>query len=222
MTTDKEIIAKYMEVLEENPELKDLFLKLEDENELLTGQSEVLLALNECLEEKSAIDGVTRLFNKNYFNEIFPVECQRAARKETEISLIMIDMDGYKRYNDTYGHAAGDTLLRGIADEIKQYVRNIDIVCRYGGDEYAVILPYTNMDRATEVAERIRKGIEKLQCGVTLSLGVASYKGGKEDSRNKNIINACSEVLFKMADDAMYQAKGEGKNRFCKFAYPLE
>ncbi|MCX5707941.1 MAG: GGDEF domain-containing protein, partial [Candidatus Omnitrophica bacterium] len=127
------------------------------------------------------------------------------------LSLIIFDIDGFKNYNDRYGHLEGDRVLKNVAQEIRKSVRQVDIICRYGGDEFVVILPSTHTKGAKFVAEKVRNSVATLDLlnvenhkviRVTLSGGVAEFKEGMS-----------KEELINLADRALYSAKSEGKNR---------
>lgn len=159
-------------------------------------------------------DGMTSLYNYRYFSERLNEEFERAKRYKRELSIIMIDIDFFKKYNDTHGHPKGDELLRNFSTILKKVMRNSDITARYGGEEFIVILPETGKDTAIETAERLRKAVESkdfegggTQPGgrVTISLGVTSYTDGP----------GSPEELVKSADAALYRAKEEGRNRVC-------
>ena len=156
-------------------------------------------------------DRLTEVYNHNFFYTRLEEEFNRATRYETPISLIMMDIDDFKRINDTHGHRTGDHVLKEIANMIKMLVRKTDIVARYGGEEFSVILPHTNIDGAEEEAERIREAISShvyanlTKEKMTMSFGVASYPSGK------TIMNAGDFV--NLADTALYEAKRSGKNR---------
>jgi len=160
----------------------------------------------------SITDGLTGLYNHRHFHEQLEVEVNRAQRYDLNLSLIMIDLDHFKKFNDSYGHLEGDTLLRKIAQILKSSLRETDYVARYGGEEFAVILPETNKAGASFAAERVRKTISEQTFGevgekMTISLGVASYPD-----------DACLRTdLIKKADEALYRAKKEGRNRTCLF-----
>jgi len=166
--------------------------------------------LYKSTEHLSLTDGLTGLYNHRYFQEQLEVEVKRAQRYDLNLSLIMIDLDHFKEFNDSYGHLEGDSLLRKISQILKSSLRETDFVARYGGEEFAVILPETNKERASIAAERIRKTINEQTVGeggvkMIRSLGVASYP---ED--------ACLRAdLIKKADEALYRAKREGRNRTC-------
>lgn len=156
-------------------------------------------------------DRLTEMYNHNFFYTRLEEEFNRAIRYETPISLIMIDIDDFKKINDTHGHRTGDQVLKEVADMIKRHVRKTDIVARYGGEEFSVILPHTNLDGAEEEAERIREAISSHTYAnltketMTVSLGVVSYPSGK------TMLNAGD--LVNLADTALYEAKRSGKNR---------
>jgi len=152
-------------------------------------------------EKRLAItDSVTSVFNHRYFQERLTDEINRAERYPHPLSLMMVDIDSFKSYNDKYGHQMGDFILREIAQAMKINVRKVDIISRYGGEEFTIILPETNAEQAYIVAEKIRKKIETV--GLTISIGIAEYRKtmGKDE-------------LIKEADEALYQAKREGKNK---------
>ncbi|OGQ28429.1 MAG: hypothetical protein A3D29_04205, partial [Deltaproteobacteria bacterium RIFCSPHIGHO2_02_FULL_42_44] len=156
-------------------------------------------------------DSLTRLYNHNFFYRRLDEEFSRSVRYETPLSVIMIDLDNFKKINDTYGHRVGDLVLKEIADIIKKLVRKTDIVARYGGEEFAVILPHTNLKGAEEEAERIREAVSSHAYAglareiLTMSLGVASYPC------ENSVLN--SGDLVNLADTALYEAKRAGKNK---------
>ena len=154
-------------------------------------------------------DGLTRLYNHRYMHECLDKEIARGTRFGTTFSIIMIDLDFFKTYNDTYGHLAGDDVLTSIGKCIQTSIRTVDIAFRYGGEEFAVILPETMTEGAFLVAERIREKIEqKLYSGrssITASLGIATWP---TDGVTK-------EQILVSADKALYAAKGTGRNRTC-------
>jgi diguanylate cyclase (GGDEF)-like protein len=171
------------------------------------------------LERLSVTDGLTGLFNRRYFQTRLSQEFQRAQRYTDPVSLMMIDIDHFKRVNDTYGHPVGDVVLKGTADLVRSSVRDPDICARYGGEEIAVILPKTHLAGALVVAERIwrelgqkRYGVEEKgeprELRVTASIGLAFYP-------SKDI--TAPEALVKYADEALYRAKREGRNTICLY-----
>jgi diguanylate cyclase (GGDEF)-like protein len=173
-----------------------------------------LEAVNQELHRLANSDGLTEVANRHRFEECFEREWRRMAREKLPLSFILCDLDCFKSYNDTYGHQAGDQCLRSVASAISRCAkRPADLVARYGGEEFAIILPNTNEFGALHVAEEIRDQVNALKIPhkgstvrefVTLSLGVASI------IPDHNIPTA---VLIKAADEALYQAKREGRDR---------
>lgn len=179
----------------------------------ITTQQRALEAANAQLQEanqKLAIlatqDGLTGLKNYRAFQERLTQECCRAKRHRTPLALLLMDVDHFKTYNDTYGHPAGDVVLKQVAQLLQAQARATDFVARYGGEEFAVILPQTDCPGAYRLAERMRRAIEQapwLQRPITLSGGLATFPDPP-----------ISEAQFvEMADKALYQAKAAGRNR---------
>ncbi|MEN9207966.1 MAG: diguanylate cyclase [Gloeomargarita sp. GMQP_bins_69] len=172
-----------------------------------------LQAANRELQRLAAFDGLTQVANRRRFDEYLAQQWQQLAAEGASLSLILADIDFFKRYNDTYGHLAGDDCLRRVAQTIVQVVnRPDDLVARYGGEEFAVILPRTILSGAVMVAERIRAAVEQLRiphpCStvhdwVTLSLGVTTMV--------PTTLNSPAELVA-AADHALYQAKQQGRN----------
>ncbi len=167
---------------------------------------------HERVQKMATIDGLTGLLNRRSFNDQMNIELKRAKRYDTTFSLIMIDIDNFKHYNDTSGHFAGDKLLKTFAEVVRNSVRGEDIVARYGGEEFAVILPHTDSGRGLIAADKIRQSVydhdfphgEKQPLGrVSISLGVADNT--HEVRSSQHIINH--------ADSALYRAKEAGRNR---------
>jgi diguanylate cyclase (GGDEF)-like protein len=160
------------------------------------------------------VDGLTGLFVRRYFDARIEEEIERSRRYGTPFSVIMLDVDDFKKLNDTYGHLVGDRVLRAIANVIKAQMRGVDTAARYGGEEMAVILPRTEMVGAYNLAERIREAIAELRIttddepprslGVTASLGISAYPESKAHD---------GVDLVRRADKALYRAKKTGKNR---------
>ena len=154
-------------------------------------------------------DGLTGLYNHRHFHERLEQEIARGSRFGTRFSLIILDLDLFKPYNDIYGHLAGDKILRRIASYIKGSIRNLDMAFRYGGEEFAIILPEAWFDDAYKVAERIRQTIESKMSAqampLTVSLGIASWPAD----------GVMAEEIIASADAALYRAKQTGRNRTC-------
>jgi len=166
--------------------------------------------LYERLQELSITDGLTRLSVRRYFLERFREELERSKRYTLPLSFLMADIDHFKQKNDHYGHLVGDVLLREVAALLKANVREIDLVGRYGGEEFSVALPDTRLAEALQVAERIRKAVEGATfeaydetIRITLSMGVGSYPEDGEEPMG----------LIEAADGALYHAKQSGRNR---------
>ncbi len=161
---------------------------------------------NARLYELATKDGLTNLYVRRYFDIRIKEEFIRARRYNTDLSLIMTDIDHFKSINDTYGHQTGDRVLAKIANLILKCVRKIDIPCRYGGEEFAIILPETGLSGAYKLAQRIRKEVEEANIeglGVTVSVGVGSFKNYLKEPNQ----------LIKGVDEALYRAKENGRNR---------
>ncbi|MDV2999024.1 MAG: hypothetical protein N5P05_000630 [Chroococcopsis gigantea SAG 12.99] len=169
------------------------------------------LKLRETLQYHSISDALTGLFNRRYLESSLNRELNRAARMQQSIGIIMLDIDHFKLFNDTYGHDAGDMILKTIAEFIKSNVRECDIACRYGGEELIVILPNASLKITLARAEQLRGGIKNLAIqteleqtvSVTASFGVAAYPN---HARSKH-------HLLKAADEALYRAKEQGRDR---------
>lgn len=166
------------------------------------------------LEKEAITDGLTGLFNHRHFYSRLEFEVNRATRANSPVSVLILDVDNFKRYNDRYGHPKGDEVLRKCAAAIRDTVRGVDIAARYGGEEFAVILMETDKKGAMVVAENIRRAIEEQRFrdeegdtthNVTVSIGVSSYPADTMEMKD----------IIKKADDALYTAKKEGKNRVC-------
>ena len=158
------------------------------------------------LERLATIDILTGAYNRSKFDEIIRIEMERAVRSDLLLSLIMFDIDHFKELNDTYGHLAGDNVLRKIADIVRENIRKIDYFVRWGGEEFIIIAPQTDLERAEALSERIRRVTEdnrfEITGKVTLSFGLTEFQ--KSDT---------VDAFIKRADDAMYQAKKSGRNR---------
>ncbi|HEX7174689.1 MAG TPA: sensor domain-containing diguanylate cyclase [Pyrinomonadaceae bacterium] len=188
-----------------------------DENQILlmrTVADQVAVAVNharlfEEMQQQALTDGLTGCPNRRSFEMQLKRDMLMATRTHHSLSLIMLDIDHFKRVNDTHGHAAGDVALRMIADGLRQELRGVDTAARYGGEEFAVILPQAGLEGALKVAERLRARIEELDIpgvgGVTASFGVATFPAHA----------GARDLLVTTADRALYEAKHTGRNRVC-------
>lgn len=177
------------------------------------------IRLNEAmasLAEANRRDGLTGIYNRHFLEESFAKEFNRVRRYGGTMSLIMLDVDNFKTINDTFGHLAGDEVLRSMANMLNTALRQVDTLGRYGGEEFGVLLPATDLNGAHVVAEGVRKKIEETvfpygdtAIKVTISAGIAQYHG--EMARH--------ETLIQEADNALYQAKTAGRN--CVRCAPL-
>ena len=160
-------------------------------------------------------DTLTNLYNRRYFEERLEVEAQKSFFSDTSLSLVMVDIDHFKRVNDTFGHTEGDRVLCEIASLLKTSVRKNDTVARYGGEEFILILPEAGLEESSMISERIRRLVEntpfevgQAQINLTVSLGISNFPS--HQARTK-------EELIKMADLALYDAKRGGRNRVSIF-----
>lgn len=167
----------------------------------------------------ATVDALTNLNNRRQFELRLGQEIATTKRQSSPLCAMMIDIDFFKKVNDTYGHASGDAVLKGVAGIIKSALRESDIPSRYGGEEFAVLLPYTHIEEARIVGERLRKAVESTpiainnedtnikSIGVTISMGLAEFNNTET-----------GEELFERADKALYEAKTSGRNRVCVFS----
>lgn len=166
---------------------------------------------NELLKKLTNIDHLTNLFNRRYLAEILEAEFFRARRNKENLSLIIVDIDYFKKVNDTYGHQNGDIVLAAVAALSQGELRAYDSAARYGGEEFVLVIPGTSLSGAVLVAERLRQAVLEFSfpapmedLTVTVSLGVATYPSPQVDS---------VDSLFRQADEALYRAKQNGRNR---------
>jgi diguanylate cyclase (GGDEF)-like protein/PAS domain S-box-containing protein len=175
------------------------------------GLSLASLRLRETLREQSIRDPLTGLFNRRFMQESLNRELLRSKRKKLPLSIVFLDLDHFKRFNDTFGHDAGDKVLRSVAETLKAHYRADDVVCRYGGEEFAIILPESTSEEAAKRSDGLREKIRQVRIrhegkmldGITLSMGVAAYPEHASDE----------EELLRLADSALYQSKSGGRDR---------
>ncbi|NBX93026.1 MAG: sensor domain-containing diguanylate cyclase [Proteobacteria bacterium] len=184
--------------------------------------AEVMLQLKyEERKKESVTDGLTRMFNKTYLEEHLKKLLKNSLREKRPLTLIMGDVDHFKRVNDTYGHQAGDYVLKLVATIIKNMMRETDLAGRFGGEEFMFILNNCDADGAKIFCERLRKNIESTlfifegkRIPITISLGTSSLMLGWSQDVN---LDELQTNLIHQADSALYQAKANGRNRFCQF-----
>ncbi len=164
------------------------------------------------MEELATTDGLTGLYNHRHFQQTLDEEFKRSDRTGSEISLILMDIDHFKSFNDTYGHPAGDAILRALGRLLQKETREIDIPARYGGEEFVVILVDTDIAGSEMIAERIRRAIEKMRINhegnefnITVSIGISTYP----------VLSDNKTELIDFADRALYFSKSNGRNRSC-------
>ncbi|MFA5795441.1 MAG: GGDEF domain-containing protein [Candidatus Brocadiia bacterium] len=199
---DAEKISYYFNGL-----LKEVHSKMIEASRYATEISDI----NKKLTQMAIKDGLTGLYNHHYIKERLNNELRRAQQFRHSLSLILLDIDDFKQYNDTYGHLSGDRVIQEVADLIFHKIRLIDVPARYGGEEFLVILPETAQDEALGVAETVRDAINAhLFPGhngntihLSISAGLSSYTGSEQ----------CADEIIKCADVALYTAKRKGKNR---------
>ncbi len=187
--------------------------KVEERTAELSAVNERLSALNRELEEISITDALTKVYNRRYFTERLRQEIKRVSRYGPTVSLLMIDIDYFKKVNDTWGHQAGDTVLAGVAGLIKGGLRVTDLLARYGGEEFCLLATGTDQAGAQVLAERVRSLVQSTvfehggnTIAVTVSIGVSTWEPSLRDDQ---------EELVRRADTALYRAKEQGRNRVC-------
>ncbi len=180
-------------------------------------------AYHEEIYRLTTTDGLTQIFNNRYFIESLEREMSRSLRYARALSLVMFDIDHFKKVNDTFGHLTGDAVLKQIAQRIQGIIRRDDIFARYGGEEFAVLTPEVPREGAVLLAEKIRKTVEQRPCTfdgievhITVSLGVAELKDYLNDYHGGEVPSNfdCLEMVA-LADRKLYQAKNAGRNRVC-------
>lgn len=189
-------------------ELEESRGEVESANQRLVVQNQELQRVNEVLEQLSITDGLTKLHNHRFFHEHLRREMKRVARTGEPLSLILIDVDGFKQLNDRYGHAVGDAMLKQVAEVMNGVVRETDLLARYGGEEFALLAMQTDLEGAQALGEKIRLAVAGARFAVpdaeeplsmTVSVGISSFRG---DER----------AFFNEADQALYRAKAQGKD----------
>jgi diguanylate cyclase (GGDEF)-like protein len=193
-------------------------MELRNANQVLQFQVEKVELLQGQLQDQAVRDSLTNLFNRRYLRETLGVEFARATRSETSLAILMMDCDRLKHINDTYGHKAGDDSLVLIANVIRESIRAGDIACRYGGDEFVVVLSNVSQETAFERAENLRNRIaagpifhKKEKLNISVSVGIAMFP----------VHGTFGETLLQKADQALYEAKHKGKNQVLVYSDSL-
>jgi diguanylate cyclase (GGDEF)-like protein len=197
------------ELLAQNEELERVHAQLQQAHQELATLNAELLEANRALAQAAVTDGLTGLKNHRAFQESLHSAAQMAERLQQPLSLVMFDIDHFKQFNDTYGHPAGDELLRQVAQVLRESARAYDVAARYGGEEFALLLPNTTLEQAVQVAERLRqqiRAIENPHAPVSASFGVATYRRGTPPA-----------TLVYEADAALYRAKRSGRDQVCVY-----
>ncbi|RKH02357.1 GGDEF domain-containing protein [Corallococcus sp. CA053C] len=160
----------------------------------------------------TTMDGLTQIYNRRYFDEQLDREVSRSRRYERTLSLVMLDLDHFKEVNDTFGHLAGDSVLKQLASTVRTRIRREDVFARYGGEEFALLLPEISLGGARQLAEKVRKLVERQRfefdkqvIPVTLSVGVATLEPQHREATE----------LVRAADERLFEAKTQGRNRVC-------
>lgn len=213
--TFKEMSSKLKKSYTELKELNDSL-----EEKIIERTKDLEASKNE-LKFLASIDPMTKLYNRRYFSEISEEMFDVNKRKHTNVSLILLDIDNFKSVNDIYGHHIGDDVIISIANILMENTRKDDIVCRYGGEEYIIVLPDTDLESSMKIAHNIRDLVEKMviklpreeELQVTISIGV---------SMANMIVDNDIDIAINKADNAMYEAKRSGKNKVCSYAENYE
>ena len=191
----------------------------------------IAISIENCINRQRTLeqgyqDGLTNAYNRRYLDDRLKHEVARCLRKKTDLVCLFIDIDFFKKINDSHGHQVGDAVLVKLVGVMQEQVRTSDIVARYGGEEFTIILPDTGIQIAHEIAERIRSNIENQKItvndntiNVTVSIGMASLNQVKQQTHttDKDTLDIMEknldQVLLSQADEALYQAKQTGRNQ---------
>ena len=209
--TERELVMELFDVFRMAEESEARYKELEQRMMSMQRENLDLIVRNRVLSEVSSKDALTGLYNRGYVLEKLESEINRSLRHGSPMSVLMLDIDYFKRINDTYGHAAGDQVLQAVGRLLRDSCRVYDVPGRFGGEEFCIVLPETRMGNTSTVAERIRGRLEatELACGdgmavVTASIGVAGLESAEALSPS---------ALIERADRALYAAKNRGRNR---------
>jgi diguanylate cyclase (GGDEF)-like protein len=201
---------------------KDELLANQQQLAVMVGEAVKLslsnLRLREKLREQATRDLLTGLFNRRYLDETLPRELSQAQRRKAPICVVMMDIDRFKNFNDTFGHSPGDSLLRELGRVLREHLREGDILCRYGGDEFVFVLPDSSVADTLKRVEQIRVFVRKLQVqfgeqllgAITFSAGIAPAQTGEANAGE----------LLRAADEALYAAKLAGRDQTVVYEKP--
>jgi diguanylate cyclase (GGDEF)-like protein len=197
-------VRVFQELYQQRKLIETFYYNLEQIVEARTAE---LKEANETISRLAATDELTNLSNRRSFNDRLDSALSSARRHEYPLSMIMIDLDHFKTVNDTFGHSKGDQVLKAFADVLREIIRAEDFAARWGGEEFAIILQHTSREAASALAERIRVAFEQYSnstftMALSASFGVVQLQAGED-----------SVSLIRRADDALYKAKHEGRNR---------
>jgi len=199
-------IVEYIAVRHDITEFEDTKEQLRNINKAMKNKVDELYSMTTTLEQQATIDSLTKIYNRYKFEELFDEELQRANRVSQDLSLIIFDIDHFKAINDTYGHQAGDSVLKELSELISKNIKTSDIFARWGGEEFVILLPGTSLDGAVMFAEKLRKMVKEYDFKeidkMTSSFGVGKF----EEYENK-------QTFFEKVDKALYVAKSKGRNR---------
>ncbi|MBI4368466.1 MAG: GGDEF domain-containing protein [Candidatus Omnitrophica bacterium] len=183
------------------------------------------VGLYETVRELSIVDGLTQVFVRRHFLERFQEELKRAVRYQFPLSVLMVDVDYFKSYNDKFGHLVGDKTLYEVAQVIRENVRRVDVIGRYGGEEFAIVAPEIEKTKALELAERIRSAVARKhfllydeETQVTVSIGLSTFPADLGIKEAKEPVEPYIPDLIEKADEALYRAKEDGRNRAVAFS----
>jgi diguanylate cyclase (GGDEF)-like protein len=209
-----QILSGHLMVFRDITDRKQVEKRLRYVNDRLQAHLIEIGLLQSKLREQAIRDPLTDLFNRRYLEETLDRELSRAAREEYPICIIMIDLDHFKRINDTYGHEAGDLVLKAIADVLAEQSRRGDFACRYGGEEFVIVMPNVRLETAYERAESLRQSLTLLRVpheyyslSVTISMGIACLP---ENGQTR-------EMILRAADQALYAAKDAGRDHILSY-----
>jgi diguanylate cyclase (GGDEF)-like protein/PAS domain S-box-containing protein len=209
-----QILSGHLMVFRDITDRKQVEKRLRYVNDRLQAHLIEIGLLQSKLREQAIRDPLTDLFNRRYLEETLDRELSRAAREEYPICIIMIDLDHFKRINDTYGHEAGDLVLKAIADVLAEQSRRGDFACRYGGEEFVIVMPNVRLETAYERAESLRQSLTLLRVpyeyyslSVTISMGIACFP---ENGQTR-------EMILRAADQALYAAKDAGRDHILSY-----